>query len=211
MGRSDRMFFPKPLNGIRWGVVFGLPTPSSLVQNSLQDVTFVGFIIPGPVGNWTVIDWLCPSAWLEVSYGQYRYCSWGTHWIESWVTLEPFWTCWKRDKSIGPAVTRTADRQFCILVTPDFEASHVSFYISKSWSYRIEIVKVIAVTGVEVCWYIRPPHFHLRNVPVSCQAARSLLDRKAVFAACNQYLSSVPTFLGFREATYTSNRACFNF
>lgn len=39
MGRSDRMFFPKPLNGIRWGVVFGLPTPSSLVQNSEELIT----------------------------------------------------------------------------------------------------------------------------------------------------------------------------
>ena len=39
MGRSDRMVFPKPLNGIRWDVVFVLLTPSILVQNSEELLT----------------------------------------------------------------------------------------------------------------------------------------------------------------------------
>ena len=39
MGRSEHMFFPIPLNGIRWDVLFGLLTPSSLVQNSEELIT----------------------------------------------------------------------------------------------------------------------------------------------------------------------------
>jgi len=37
--RSHVFFFPKSLNGIRWNVVFGLLTPSSLVQNSEELIT----------------------------------------------------------------------------------------------------------------------------------------------------------------------------
>jgi hypothetical protein len=39
MGRSDRMFSPKPLNGIRRDVVFGLLTPLTLAQNSKELLT----------------------------------------------------------------------------------------------------------------------------------------------------------------------------
>jgi hypothetical protein len=177
--------------------VFGLLTPSILVQNSEELITRRNLC--GLYNSWPCWELNCDRlalpecmAWsqlravalLFLGYPLNRKLGGSRAFLDVLERRQIFWACYNSNP--GSSV---------------LYPSHVSFYISKSWSYRIEIVKIIAVTGVEFCWYIRPPHFHLRNVPVSCQAARRLLDRKATFAACNQYLSSVPTFLGFREAT----------
>ena len=220
MGRSAPMCFPIPLNEIRWDVVLELVTPSSLVQNSDELV-----VRCNPCGLHDF--WSC---W-ELNFDRLAFIKLKLPVCMPWSHVRAVGLLllgYPLNRKLGGsrAILDVLEKRHILWPCYNWNTRSSVPYPSRAWPWGCpcEVLhlavlnlqsrvceSLFAVAWVQVCFYFRPPNFHLRIVPVNCQGESRLLNRKAAFAACNQHPSSVRALLGFQEATDASDRAWYNF